>query len=108
MEKRGLQIAEQFRYLQKHSNGEFNAEVLPQDLAADRSRSAMSLVHTYNRDGSLLGGLNLNKVSDDNSFRDLATRITITSRATLPRERFLTYNGNWWDTGSAPTTTRVQ
>jgi LPS-assembly protein len=108
MEKRGLQIAEQFRYLQKNYNGEFKAEVLPQDLAADRSRSAMSLVHTYNRDGFLLGGLNLNKVSDDNYFRDLATRINITSQATLPREGFLSYNGKWWDTGSYSATTRVQ
>jgi LPS-assembly protein len=108
MEKRGLQIAEQFRYLQKDYNGEFNAEVLPQDQAADRGRSAMSLVHTYNRDGSLVGGLNLNKVSDDNYFRDLATRINITSQATLPREGFLTYNGSWWDTGSYSATARVQ
>jgi LPS-assembly protein len=108
MEKRGLQIAEQFRYLQKNYNGEFKAEVLPQDLAADRSRSAMSLVHTYNRDGSLLGGLNLNKVSDDNYFRDLATRINITSQATLPREGFLTYNGKWWNTGSYSATARMQ
>ncbi len=108
MEKRGLQIAEEFRYLQKNYNGEFKAEYLPQDLAADRSRSAMSLVHNYNRDGSLLGGLNLNKVSDDNYFRDLATRINITSQATLPREGFLTYNGKWWDTGSYSATARVQ
>src|SRR5258708_1094072 len=108
MEKRGLQIAEQFRYLQKHYNGEFNAEVLPQDRAADRGRSAMSLVHTYNRDGSLLGGLNLNKVSDDSYFRDLATRINITSQATLPREGFLTYNSKWWDTGSYSATARLQ
>ncbi|HKC54409.1 MAG TPA: LPS assembly protein LptD [Burkholderiales bacterium] len=108
MEKRGLQIAEEFRYLQKNYNGEFKAEYLPQDLAADRSRSAMSLVHNYNRDGSLLGGLNLNKVSDDSYFRDLATRINITSQATLPREGFLTYNSKWWDTGSYSATARVQ
>jgi LPS-assembly protein len=108
MEKRGLQIAEQFRYLQKNYTGEFKAEYLPQDLAADRSRSAMTLVHSYNQGGALLGGLNLNKVSDDNYFRDLATRINITSQATLPREGFLTYNGKWWDTGSYSATARVQ
>jgi LPS-assembly protein len=108
MEKRGLQIAEQFRYLQKDYNGDFNAEVLPHDRAADRSRSAMSLALRYNRDGSLLGGLNLNKVSDDSYFRDLASRINITSQATLPREGFLTYNGKWWDTGSYSATARVQ
>ncbi len=108
MEKRGLQLAEQFRYLQKDYHGDFNAEVLPHDRAADRGRMAMSLAHSYNRDGSLLGGLNLNKVSDDNYFRDLATRINIASQATLPREGFLTYNGKWWDTGSYSATARVQ
>jgi LPS-assembly protein len=108
MEKRGLQIAEQFRYLQKNYTGEFKAEYLPNDLAAERSRSAMTLVHNYDRGGALLGGLNLNKVSDDNYFRDLATRINITSQATLPREGYLTYNGKWWDTGSYSATARVQ
>ncbi len=108
MEKRGLQIAEQFRYLQTNYHGEFSAEELPRDRATDSSRSAITLVHSYNRDGALVGGLNLNKVSDDNYFRDLATRINVTSQATLPREGFLTYNGNWWSTGSYSATVRVQ
>jgi len=108
MEKRGLQLAEQFRYLQKDYKGEFNAEVLPHDRAADLRRYGMSLVGSYNRDGSLLGGLNLNKVSDDSYFRDLATRINIASQSILPREGFLTYNGKWWDTGSYSATARVQ
>lgn len=108
MEKRGLQVAEQFRYLQPTYNGEFKAEVLPQDHVADRGRSALSLVHTYNRDGTLTGGLNLNKVSDDNYFKDLATRINITSQATLPREGFLAYNGKWWEGGGYTATVRVQ
>ena len=108
MEKRGLQLAEQFRYLQKDYKGDLSAEVLPNDRAADRRRYGMSLAGSYNRDGSLLGGLNLNKVSDDSYFRDLATRINITSQATLLREGFLTYNGKWWDTGSYSATARVQ
>src|SRR6266566_8825469 len=108
MEKRGLQIAEQFRYLQTNYHGEFSAEELPRDRATDSSRSAVTLVHSYNRDGALVGGLNLNKVSDDSYFRDLASRINVTSQATLPREGFLTYNGNWWSTGSYSATVRVQ
>jgi LPS-assembly protein len=108
MGKRGLQIAEQFRYLQPSYSGEFKAEVLPQDKVVDRSRSALSLVHTYNRDGTLTGVLNLNKVSDDNYFKDLATRINITSQATLPREGFLAYNGKWWESGAYTATARVQ
>ena len=109
MEKRGLQVAQQFRYLQKDYKGDFSAEVLPNDRAADGDRrSAMSLTGSYNRDGTVLGGLNLNKVSDDSYFRDLATRINITSTTNLPREGFLTYNGKWWDTGSYSATARVQ
>jgi len=108
MEKRGLQISEQFRYLLPNHNGEFRAEEIPNDRITDRSRSAMAFVHNYNRDGRLVGGLNLNRVSDDNYYRDLATRINITSQATLPREGFLTYNGGWWDSGSYSATGRVQ
>jgi LPS-assembly protein len=109
MEKRGLQLAEQFRYLQKDYKGDFGAEVLPNDRAADGDRrSAMILTGTYNRDGTVLGGLNLNKVSDDNYFRDLATRINIASQTILPREGFATYNGKWWDTGSYSATAKVQ
>lgn len=108
MTKRGLQMIEQFRYLQKNYTGELKAEQIPDDRIAERSRSAIAYVHNYNRDGNLLGGLNLNKVSDDDYFRDLATRINITSQATLPREGYLTYNGSWWDTGSYSATGRVQ
>jgi len=108
MQKRGLQLGEQFRYLQPNYLGELKAEVLPRDRITENSRSAISLTHAYNSGGALLGGLNLNQVSDDNYFRDLATRINITSQATLPREGFLTYNGSWWTTGSYSATARVQ
>ena len=108
LQKRGTQIAEQFRYLDKYYRGEFNAEQLPNDRTLGESRSAVSLISTYNRDGALVGGLNLNKVSDDNYFRDLSTRINITSQATLPREGFVTYNGAWWSSGSYSATARVQ
>ncbi len=108
MEKRGLQLAEQFRYLQPNYSGDFKAEVLPNDHVTDTGRMALSLVHTYNRGGVVTGGLNLNKVSDDNYFKDLATRINITSQATLPREGFVAYNGKWWESGSYTATVRVQ
>jgi len=108
MQKRGTQIIEQIRFLEKDFRGELNAEQLPNDKTLDESRSAISLVGTYNRDGALLGGLNLNKVSDDNYFKDLSTRINLTSQVTLPREGFVTYNGNWWGSGTYSTTARVQ
>ena len=108
MQKRGTQIAEQFRYLLPHHNGELRAEQIPNDQVTDTSRRAIAFVHNYSQDGRLAGGLNLNKVSDDNYFRDLATRINVTSQATLPREGYLTYNGDWWGAGSYSATGRVQ
>ena len=108
LQKRGTQLAEQFRFLGKYYNGELSAEQLPNDRTLDESRSAVSFVGTFNRNGSLLGGLNLNQVSDDNYFRDLSTRINITSQTTLPREGFVTYNGNWWASGSYSATARIQ
>jgi LPS-assembly protein len=108
LQKRGTQIAEQVRYMEKNFRADLNAEQLPNDRTLDQSRSAVSLVATYNRDGALLGGLNLNKVSDDNYFKDLSTRINITSQTTLPREGYVTYNGNWWGAGTYSTTARVQ
>jgi len=107
MEKRGLQLAEQFRYLQPSYSGDIKAEVLPQDKITDERRHALTLTHAY-QDGPLTGGVNLSRVSDDNYFKDLATRINITSQATLPREGYLTYNGKWWESGSYSATARVQ
>jgi len=46
--------------MQKDYKGDFSAEVLPNDRARIRRRYGMNWGH-YNRDGSLLGGLNLNK-----------------------------------------------
>jgi len=108
LQKRGTQLVEQVRYMGKDYIGELNAEQLPNDKTLDEGRSAIAFVGTYNRGGTLLGGLNLNKVSDDNYFRDLSTRISLTSQTTLPREGFVTYNGNWWGSGSYSTTARVQ
>jgi LPS-assembly protein len=108
LQKRGTQIVEQVRYLEKNYNAQLDAEQLPNDRTLDEGRSAISFVGIYNRESKLVGGLNLNKVSDDNYFRDLSTRINLTSQTTLPREGFVTYNGNWWGSGSYSTTARIQ
>src|SRR5260221_12318223 len=108
MQKRGTQIAAQVRYMEKYYTAELNAEQLPNDKTLDESRSAISFGAAYNRQGTLLGGLNLNKVSDDNYFRDLSTRINLTSQTTLPREGFVTYNGTWLGSGNYSATVRIQ
>ena len=107
MEKRGLQWNGQLRFLEPTTSGEFRFEDLPVDHVTGRKRSAMTLNQGYSN-GRVIGGLNLNKVSDDAYFRDLASRINLTSQTNLVREGFVGYSNSWWGDGSYSIVGRVQ
>lgn len=95
--KRGIQVGSEFRYLQPSYLGQADAEVLPQDsVANDTSRFLLALSHTHNIAPRWNAGVNLQKVSDDNYFRDLSTRIAATSQTYLPREGTLNYSSDVW------------
>ncbi len=109
LQKRGLQLGAEYRYLEPKYFGDFKMEVLPNDRTANMTRSTVALQHTYSDPSlNLNGGLNLNRASDDNYFRDLSSRINIVSQTNLVREGFLTYHGNWWESGTWFATGRVQ
>ncbi len=99
MTKRGVQLGAEFRYLFTGSSGQVSAEDLPRDRVTDTNRYALAWRHTQDLQ-RLLPGLagywNLNKVSDDTYFADLADRIAITSQTTLPREGGFVYNRGPW------------
>ena len=107
MEKRGLQMNGQFRYLEKNYGGELRFEELPNDKVTRNNRSALTLNHTYT-DGRTFGSLNINKVSDNDYFRDLTSRINLTSQTNLSREGVMGYTDQWWGTGSYSASVRVQ
>lgn len=94
MTKRGVQLGAQFRYLFGTFAGEMDVEDMPNDRVTGTSRYGLAWKHNHNLD-ALLPGLagfwNLNKVSDDTYFADLADRIAVTSQTTLPREGGLVY-----------------
>lgn len=94
--KRGMMLNNEFRYLEPGFTGIAKADYLPNDNEADRDRYALLLQHTHTIAPRLSGGVNLQKVSDDNYFRDLANSVTLTSQAILPREGYLNYGGGWW------------
>jgi len=96
LSKRGLQLGAQFRYLGRDYDGDARFEELSNDRLRNINRYALTVVHHQNFSSNLSGYLNLNKVSDDNYFRDLSSRINITSQTTLPRDGMLTYRGGWW------------
>lgn len=93
MAKRGLQMGGQFRYLFSTSAGEFDGEYL-NDRVTNSNRYALAWKHNQNLESitpGLAAFVNLNKVSDDTYFSDLADRIAITSQTTLPREGGFVY-----------------
>jgi LPS-assembly protein len=96
--RRGMQLGSELRYLRRHAVGQLDAEFLPNDRESDQHRHFVSWRHFHNLDkviGILGAGwstsINLQRVSDDDYFRDLSTRIANTAQTNLPRELALNY-----------------
>jgi LPS-assembly protein len=107
MAKRGLMVGNEFRYMEADQRGNARLEFLPDDQVRGGRRSAISWVHAFDR-GPYAAGLSLNKVSDDDYFRDLSSRINFVAQTYLPREGFARYGGTWWDSGTWSVTARAQ
>jgi LPS-assembly protein len=96
MQKRGLQVKNEFRYLEPAYSGIANLDILPNDRVSGTSRSFASLLHQQDLGDGWRGSLNLQRTSDDAYFRDLGTQIAVTSQTNLPREGILSYAGGGW------------
>jgi LPS-assembly protein len=77
MSKRGADLGGEFRYLESNYNGQLRASFMPDDRLRDRDRWAYALKHEGVVGGRLPTGpmglsLNLNRVSDDNYWRDFS------------------------------------
>jgi LPS-assembly protein len=103
MTRRGLQLGAQFRYLLGDATaplgqaaGEINAEILPHDRVTDTNRYGFNWKHNEQFTPNLAGFVNIQKVSDDTYFSDLADRIAVTSQRTLPRDGGLVYTQGPW------------
>ena len=100
--KRGLQLGGEFRYLERTFAGQLDGEYLPSDRLAERDRYFLGARHTHQIWGGWFASLNAQKVSDDDYFRDLSTKIAATSQTNLPRDAIVGYAGETWSlTGRA-------
>ena len=95
--KRGLQLGGEFRYLEPRFMGEIESEYLPQDRITRSDRYFAGLKHTHQLWAGWTGAINAQKVSDDNYFRDLSTKIAATSQTNLPRDARLVYSDDLWN-----------
>ncbi|MDO8448649.1 MAG: LPS-assembly protein LptD [Rhodoferax sp.] len=86
MSKRGVNLASEFRYLEADYAGQMRLDLMPSDQLRERNRWGLSYAHQgtlKNRltDNGLALNLNLNRVSDDNYWRDFSrTGASLTQR----------------------------
>lgn len=97
MDKRGVLVNNDVRYLARSFSGELHADVLSSDRVTGTSRSAFAFKHAHDFGAGWTGSLNLNQVSDDRYFVDLSDKISATSQTNLLREGTLSYGAGWWN-----------
>ena len=107
MARRGFQLKNHFRYLERPLAGELRYEYLPHDPVFGRPRSGLSWQHTQTFRPGLTGQVDYNKVSDDRYFVDLASQVKQVSVGNLPQDEYITRTGAL-GSGSYSAQARVQ
>ncbi len=97
MTKRGEQLRTEFRYLDARYSGELRIEHMPEDKVLGKSRTGLALQHQHQWTPALQGRLDLNKVTDERYFVDLASQVRTVSLGNLQREGLLQYSGAFGD-----------
>ena len=101
MSERGIDLAGEFRYLEPRYGGQVRAAFMPDDRLRDADRWGLSLQHQHLLpDLAGLSGpslrLDLNRVSDDNYWRDFPrTSTSLTSRLLRNDIEVSARRGNW-------------
>ncbi len=108
MTKRGVDLGAEFRYLESDYRGELKANYMPDDKLRNATRWGYSLTHS----GSLASGLrsvgnvgvalSLNRVSDDNYWRDFSRVSPGLTQRLLPNDLNVT-----WSSGNFSSSLRV-
>lgn len=96
LSRRGLQAQGTFRYLGENYSGSDSIEYLHRDDITDEERYFFNLNHSHNFMNGWSAGYHIEKVSDDEYFSDMSTRIISTSRVNLPQSGRVDYVGEVW------------
>ncbi len=96
MQRRGLQVLSQFRYLLPTSRGEARLEYLPYDKQLKTDRWGVSLLDNSQFRGNWTTNINYTRVSDNNYFRELSGRLATATQLYLPQEGSISYGAGWW------------
>lgn len=102
MSKRGVNYGGEFRYLERAYQGRLRADYMPGDLLRERDRWGGSYQHTGVIDTGIssVGGLglnlNLNRVSDDDYWRDFPRATTSLTSRLLANDASLNWNKSFY------------
>lgn len=92
--KRGLNLGAEYRYLQPNYGGQTRFDVMPNDKLRDSDRWGLSSQHQQRLDtsvGAVGLNLNVNRVSDDNYWRDFPRAYGSLTQRLLPSD----FSVNW-------------
>lgn len=101
MSKRGVNIGTEFRYLEPKYNGEVQLDWMPADKLRDANRWGLNLKHqarldsAWTNNGAALN-LSLNRVSDDNYWRDFSLANSSLTQRLLANDATLSWNNGGW------------
>ncbi|MFM9900650.1 MAG: LPS-assembly protein LptD [Polaromonas sp.] len=104
MSKRGVDLAGEYRYLEPTYKGSLRANILPNDKLRDRDRWSYALQHSGTIDttlsaiGTLGLNLNLNRVSDDNYWRDFPITNASLSQRLFQQDAALSWSQGYFTT----------
>lgn len=109
MSKRGVAVDTEFRYLERDYSGQARLNLMPTDSLRDQARWGWSSQHSGSLDtgwdsvGRIGVGLNLNRVSDDNYWRDFSRSGLVLTQRLLPSTGVLN-----WGRGNLSMSAQVQ
>ena len=102
MTKRGINMGSEFRYLENTYSGTLRADYMPSDQLRDRDRWGLWTTHSQTFDpkpfglDGLTGTLRINRVSDNDYWRDFSRTPTLSTRL-LDSEAALNWaKGDWY------------
>jgi len=94
--KRGMQWQGEYRYLSESFDGTDAVEYLPDDDQTGKDRYYVNLDHNHQFGRGWSGDIHIERVSDDQYFSDMSTRVSVTSRVNLPQQAKLRYDSKDW------------
>jgi LPS-assembly protein len=104
MTKRGIDLAGEFRYLEPTYQGQLRANYLPSDKLRNRDRWSYGYQHTgtintgISSIGNLGLNLNLNRVSDNDYWKDFPAGLGATTQRLLSQDATLSWGRGFFST----------